>query len=217
MAHLIQQTGVCFLRWSALHLHPLPACHYHLLSCWFLAFHSFPFFFCVSVKVPSLKPILFLFVPSHCPRPLSPPPPHHIHTHSDEQPVKVKRKKSFNLSRKFPFYKSKENIVQELVESEREYPLCHQWGGGGVCFYFLFFLSSSSPRFSSLYHLSSSHSRDVWSVCITLIPASEMPHMTLVMWACLWCVCVCVRVRACVSVGSRGGSSCFCELLAVLT
>ncbi|XP_062416533.1 disks large homolog 3 isoform X3 [Pungitius pungitius] len=33
--------------------------------------------------------------------------------------VKVKRKKSFNLSRKFPFYKSKENIVQELGESEQ--------------------------------------------------------------------------------------------------
>ncbi|KAF7228492.1 disks large homolog 3 isoform X8 [Nothobranchius furzeri] len=33
--------------------------------------------------------------------------------------VRVKRKKSFNLSRKFPFYKSKENIVQELVESEQ--------------------------------------------------------------------------------------------------
>ncbi|KAJ8281669.1 hypothetical protein COCON_G00041880 [Conger conger] len=33
--------------------------------------------------------------------------------------VKVKRKKSFNLSRKFPFYKSKENIVQECVESEQ--------------------------------------------------------------------------------------------------
>uniref|UniRef100_A0A8B9M2X8 Discs large MAGUK scaffold protein 3 n=1 Tax=Astyanax mexicanus TaxID=7994 RepID=A0A8B9M2X8_ASTMX len=33
--------------------------------------------------------------------------------------IKVKRKKSFNLSRKFPFYKSKENIVQELVESEQ--------------------------------------------------------------------------------------------------
>ncbi|CAB1337206.1 unnamed protein product, partial [Coregonus sp. 'balchen'] len=30
------------------------------------------------------------------------------------RPVKVKRKKSFNLSRKFQFYKSKENIVQEL-------------------------------------------------------------------------------------------------------
>uniref|UniRef100_A0AAQ4PG71 Discs, large homolog 3 (Drosophila) n=1 Tax=Gasterosteus aculeatus aculeatus TaxID=481459 RepID=A0AAQ4PG71_GASAC len=31
----------------------------------------------------------------------------------------VKRKKSFNLSRKFPFYKSKENIVQELGDSEQ--------------------------------------------------------------------------------------------------
>nr|XP_055034750.1 disks large homolog 3 isoform X9 [Misgurnus anguillicaudatus] len=38
---------------------------------------------------------------------------------SNRQPVKVKRKKSFNLSRKFPFYKSKENIVQELVETEQ--------------------------------------------------------------------------------------------------
>ncbi|XP_023656257.1 disks large homolog 3-like isoform X7 [Paramormyrops kingsleyae] len=33
--------------------------------------------------------------------------------------VKVKRKKSFNLSRKFPFYKSKENIVQECGEPEQ--------------------------------------------------------------------------------------------------
>uniref|UniRef100_A0A8C7WKJ6 Discs, large homolog 3 (Drosophila) n=1 Tax=Oncorhynchus mykiss TaxID=8022 RepID=A0A8C7WKJ6_ONCMY len=32
--------------------------------------------------------------------------------------IKIKRKKSFNLSHKFPFYKSKENIVQEL-ESEQ--------------------------------------------------------------------------------------------------
>ncbi|XP_015242580.1 PREDICTED: disks large homolog 3 isoform X8 [Cyprinodon variegatus] len=38
---------------------------------------------------------------------------------SNRQPVKVKRKKSFNLSRKFPFYKSKENIVADLVESEQ--------------------------------------------------------------------------------------------------
>ncbi|XP_057705752.1 disks large homolog 3 isoform X7 [Corythoichthys intestinalis] len=38
---------------------------------------------------------------------------------SNRQPVKVKRKKSFNLSRKFPFYKSKENIVHDLVESEQ--------------------------------------------------------------------------------------------------
>ncbi|XP_014879163.1 disks large homolog 3 isoform X6 [Poecilia latipinna] len=38
---------------------------------------------------------------------------------SNRQQVKVKRKKSFNLSRKFPFYKSKENIVHELVETEQ--------------------------------------------------------------------------------------------------
>uniref|UniRef100_A0A8C7HL30 Discs large MAGUK scaffold protein 3 n=1 Tax=Oncorhynchus kisutch TaxID=8019 RepID=A0A8C7HL30_ONCKI len=41
--------------------------------------------------------------------------------------IKIKRKKSFNLSHKFPFYKSKENIVQEL-ESEREYPTCDKRG-----------------------------------------------------------------------------------------
>uniref|UniRef100_A0A8C2K1S1 Discs, large homolog 3 (Drosophila) n=1 Tax=Cyprinus carpio TaxID=7962 RepID=A0A8C2K1S1_CYPCA len=40
-----------------------------------------------------------------------------------ESSSSLKRKKSFNLSRKFPFYKSKENIVQELVETEREYEL----------------------------------------------------------------------------------------------
>uniref|UniRef100_A0A7N6BAP5 Discs, large homolog 3 (Drosophila) n=1 Tax=Anabas testudineus TaxID=64144 RepID=A0A7N6BAP5_ANATE len=38
---------------------------------------------------------------------------------SNRVSVEVKRKKSFNLSRKFPFYKSKENIVQDLVESEQ--------------------------------------------------------------------------------------------------
>ncbi|MBN3294633.1 DLG3 protein, partial [Polypterus senegalus] len=36
---------------------------------------------------------------------------------SNRQSVKSKRKKSFNLSRKFPFYKSKENIVQENVDT----------------------------------------------------------------------------------------------------
>uniref|UniRef100_A0A674BNQ3 Discs large MAGUK scaffold protein 3 n=1 Tax=Salmo trutta TaxID=8032 RepID=A0A674BNQ3_SALTR len=41
--------------------------------------------------------------------------------------IKIKRKKSFNLSHKFPFYKSKENIVQEL-DSEREYPTCDKRG-----------------------------------------------------------------------------------------
>ncbi|XP_011478275.1 disks large homolog 3 isoform X4 [Oryzias latipes] len=38
---------------------------------------------------------------------------------SNRQPVKVKRKKSFNLSRKFPFYKSKENIAYEQVDPEQ--------------------------------------------------------------------------------------------------
>uniref|UniRef100_A0A667Z012 Discs large MAGUK scaffold protein 3 n=1 Tax=Myripristis murdjan TaxID=586833 RepID=A0A667Z012_9TELE len=56
---------------------------------------------------------------------------------SNRVSVEVKRKKSFNLSRKFPFYKSKENIV-DLVESEREYQLCDQ---GACCP----FPSSSSP------------------------------------------------------------------------
>uniref|UniRef100_A0A674NHC2 Discs large MAGUK scaffold protein 3 n=1 Tax=Takifugu rubripes TaxID=31033 RepID=A0A674NHC2_TAKRU len=54
----------------------------------------------------------------------------HARTGMIESNRVMKRKKSFNLSRKFPFYKSKENIVQELVESEREYPLCDQRGGG---------------------------------------------------------------------------------------
>uniref|UniRef100_A0A7N8XP79 Discs, large homolog 3 (Drosophila) n=1 Tax=Mastacembelus armatus TaxID=205130 RepID=A0A7N8XP79_9TELE len=44
----------------------------------------------------------------------------HARTGMIESNRVIKRKKSFNLSRKFPFYKSKENIVQELVDSERE-------------------------------------------------------------------------------------------------
>uniref|UniRef100_A0A8C2FN12 Discs, large homolog 3 (Drosophila) n=1 Tax=Cyprinus carpio TaxID=7962 RepID=A0A8C2FN12_CYPCA len=47
----------------------------------------------------------------------------HARTGMIESNRVMKRKKSFNLSRKFPFYKSKENIVQELVETEREYEL----------------------------------------------------------------------------------------------
>uniref|UniRef100_A0A8C4NRS3 Discs, large homolog 3 (Drosophila) n=1 Tax=Dicentrarchus labrax TaxID=13489 RepID=A0A8C4NRS3_DICLA len=43
----------------------------------------------------------------------------HARTGMIESNRVIKRKKSFNLSRKFPFYKSKENIVQELVESEQ--------------------------------------------------------------------------------------------------
>uniref|UniRef100_A0A674BN07 Discs large MAGUK scaffold protein 3 n=1 Tax=Salmo trutta TaxID=8032 RepID=A0A674BN07_SALTR len=44
--------------------------------------------------------------------------------------IKIKRKKSFNLSHKFPFYKSKENIVQEL-DSEHGtcfLPFCYSEG-----------------------------------------------------------------------------------------
>ncbi|TWW55735.1 Disks large -like protein 3 [Takifugu flavidus] len=124
-----------------------------------------------SRGVPSLKPILFLFVPSHCP---PSPPPSSVPSppHTDEQPVKVKRKKSFNLSRKFPFYKSKENIVQELVESERE---------------------------------------DVWSDGITLIPASVSQRGAPRVAGDVGLLC---GVSVCLSVGSRGVSSCVCELLA---
>uniref|UniRef100_A0A8C3APE2 Discs large MAGUK scaffold protein 3 n=1 Tax=Cyclopterus lumpus TaxID=8103 RepID=A0A8C3APE2_CYCLU len=58
----------------------------------------------------------------------------HARTGMIESNRVIKRKKSFNLSRKFPFYKSKENIVQELGESEREYQLCDR---GGVVFFVL--------------------------------------------------------------------------------
>lgn len=116
---------------------------YLLVKTWFVKVKSFPshlyaihfthylclisIFRCVlflhGCRVPSLNSI-FVFA-------LLLPPLPHSHPHCDEQTVKVKRKKSFNLSRKFPFYKSKENIVQDLVESEREYPLCD-------CFFFCF-------------------------------------------------------------------------------
>lgn len=131
--YINQQTGVCFPHWYALHLHPLPAFHYRffeMFSCISFVSLFFFFFFCFCVSVDSFIETHSVFVCA-----LSLPPSPLPHTR-DEQPVKVKRKKSFNLSRKFPFYKSKENIVQELVESEREYLLCHQWG---LCFYFLFF------------------------------------------------------------------------------
>lgn len=77
------------------------------------------FVFCpFMVPAPSLLPLLI------------------FHPLTDEQPVKVKRKKSFNLSRKFPFYKSKENIVVDLVDSERKYqpcdPQCAAGRGGGA-------------------------------------------------------------------------------------
>lgn len=169
------------------------------------------------MSVPSLKPILFLFVPSHCPPlPLLRPPLFPPHT--DEQPVKVKRKKSFNLSRKFPFYKSKENIVQELVESEREYPLCDQRGGvGGGSVSFLPLLGPLPLHASVLsitFHHSSFHSRDVWSDGITLIPASVSQRGAP---RGAGGVGLLSGVSVCLSVGSRGASSCVCERLAVLT
>ena len=125
-----------------------------------------------------MKPILFLFSPSRRPPSLLPLSDPHI----DKQPVKVKRKKSFNLTRKFPFYKSKENIVQELVESEREYPRCVMEGGAGWCCGFFFFLVLSPSCFSSVSQLSSFRSPPRDGLCdgTTLIPFShcpgEMPH-----------------------------------------
>lgn len=44
-------------------------------------------------------------------------PPFHLHV---LQSIKTKRKKSFRLSRKFPFYKSKENLAQESSGQERK-------------------------------------------------------------------------------------------------
>ena len=82
-------------------------------------------------------------------------------------PVKVKRKKSFNLSRKFPFYKSKENIVQELVESEREYRL---WDRGEFS-RFPFMLHTS---FSQL-HLSIRGGQTV-AACSAPLPPLPTPH-----------------------------------------
>lgn len=172
----------------------------------FLHFICFPFFAWMSI--PSLKPILFLFVPFHCPSPVPSPP------HTDEQPVKVKRKKSFNLSRKFPFYKSKENIVQELVESEREYPLCDQRGWWWWWSYFLFFL----VPFLSMLQFSLSPFifplRGCLEWCHHSHPCLYVPERSPAWsWRCgLLC-----GVPVCLSVGSRGVSSCVCELLAVLT
>lgn len=139
-----------------------------------------------------------------------PPPalPSPSHPHIDKQPVKVKRKKSFNLSRKFPFYKSKENIVQELVESEREYQLCDRgWFGGVLGFFFFFVLgvfSTLSPScFSSVYQLSSFRSPP-GMVCVMASHSSlshcprEMPHMRSRHQAgdvgfSLVCLCICLR------------------------
>lgn len=173
----------------AIHFHPSPASHFHCWMC--IVYISFVFFilFWHGCRLPSLKPILFCFRPL-----IAPPSPSHPHVNN--QPVKVKRKKSFNLSRKFPFYKSKENIVQNLVESEREYQPC-DWRGGGV----LFFLLSLSC-FSSVFQLSSFHSPPGMVLCdgTTLIPFSlsqrdapraEPPSGRGVGFS-LVCVCICL-------------------------
>lgn len=187
------------------HSFPPIASHFHYLKC-IICLHFVCWFF---FGVLSLKSILFLFSPSHC----SPLP--YSHPHIDKQPVKVKRKKSFNLSRKFPFYKSKENIVQDLVESEREYQLCDRGGVGGVLFL------PSLSCFSSVFQLSSLRSPP-GTVCV-MAPLSslsrcprETPHtqswhqagdvgFSLVcLRICLWapeecraaCAASCVRVCA---------------------
>uniref|UniRef100_A0A8C9VGM6 Discs large MAGUK scaffold protein 3 n=1 Tax=Scleropages formosus TaxID=113540 RepID=A0A8C9VGM6_SCLFO len=57
----------------------------------------------------------------------------HSHTPLGMELYALDRKKSFSLSRKFPFYKSKENIVQELAEPEREYQcVLRTWSGRAV-------------------------------------------------------------------------------------
>lgn len=160
--------------------------------------------------------LFFLPYPFIGPAP-SPPssssPSHFSSTHCDEQPVKVKRKKSFNLSRKFPFYKSKENIVVDLVDSERKYQPCDpQCAAGGeegrgetglhpfsVHAFFTFSLSNfhllappTPPRDDSSfsYHPTS----------LTLSQREEIVEALS-----------CVRVRVCLSIclwAVRGVSSC---------
>lgn len=142
--------------------------------------HSFSPSTCLSFSLFNVYSLNFIFLFSFflhgcwylhwnpvcfCFHPLIAPPPSLTHA-STKQPVKVKRKKSFNLSRKFPFYKSKENIVQELVESEREYQLCDR-GEGGLSPPFPFMLQFClSPSIFSLT------STDGLCDGTTLIPSS---------------------------------------------
>lgn len=137
------------------------------VNCSHFIIPPFPHFL-HGCRVPSLKPRLFF---CFCPPPPSLPPLSPTH----QQPVKVKRKKSFNLSRKFPFYKSKENIVADLVESEREYQLCDP--GEGVALFLHFFIFYFFVLFplhawllsSSIFPLTS---RDGLCLGSTLPPAS---------------------------------------------
>lgn len=157
-------------------------------------------------QVISLKPILFFW--SH---PLiAPSPPSHPHIH--KQPVKVKRKKSFNLSRKFPFYKSKENIAQEL-EPEREYQLCDRGWGGGVDVFRLFPLHASVLSLS--FHLSA-HLQGwfVWwrhSHPFLTVPERSQHHQAGDVGFSLVCLCICLWApEECLAV-------CVCKFLAALT
>lgn len=167
---------------------------------------------------------VFVFTLSLPPSP--PPPPLYSHPHIDKQPVKVKRKKSFNLSRKFPFYKSKENIVQELVESEREYQLCDRWGWAVV------FLLLSPSCFSSVSQLSSFRSPP-GMVCVPWHhshPFLTVPErcptcragIRLETWGSLWCVCASVcglqrSVQLCVCCQLCVCAWCVCTFLTALT
>ena len=191
--------------WYVIHFHTLPASHFHYLMCivclhfiflLFIPFLLFIFAWLLSTFIETHS--VFVFTLS------LPPPPSHPH----KQPVKVKRKKSFNLSRKFPFYKSKENIVQELVESEREYQLCDRSGGGWVLFFVL-----SPSCFSSVSQFSSFHSPP-GMVCV-MAPLSSLfslsqrdaPHAEPASSRrCGLLSGVFVRL----STGSRGVSSCVC-------
>lgn len=128
------------------------------------------------------------------------PPSHFSSTHCDEQPVKVKRKKSFNLSRKFPFYKSKENIVVDLVDSERKYQPCDpQRAAGGeegrgetglhpfsVHAFFTFSLSN--------FHLLASPPPPLGMIAASAIipPHSHCPREKKLWRQSRVCACVCV-------------------------
>ena len=181
--------------WYSIHFHPLPASHFHNLMCIVCLHFICLVFFCMGVEYPHWNPFCFCFHPL-----IAPLPPLYSHPHIDKQPVKVKRKKSFNLSRKFPFYKSKENIVQELVETEREYQLCDRWGWAVVFsppFPFMLQFCLSTFIFSA--HLQG------WCVCVcAMAPLSslshcprEMPHMQSRRQAgdvgfSLVCLCICL-------------------------
>uniref|UniRef100_A0A8U8CF98 Uncharacterized protein n=1 Tax=Geospiza parvula TaxID=87175 RepID=A0A8U8CF98_GEOPR len=58
--------------------------------------------------------------------------------------IKTKRKKSFRLSRKFPFYKSKENLAQESSGQERKY-LCGGVGHVGLRLWLSFAVHYARP------------------------------------------------------------------------